>query len=298
LVRYFIKFFFENPNNLMAVIKHNLSGVLEKKIDTENNSNADENVSQKCQQCQHMNVLLAPNDYGRTLCGEMVARRGGGKKECGAYAIAVALRASLPQQPPPEALQLSTADTYFLEEIWRGYGHKDAHLWLKQQQEIKKDRNSDTASTHSWDSYASSVMSLASEPSGISEVSVASAESTVSARSRVHAAQDRAREGKIAALHPILQQVVDGGAPPSQAAVTRTSLLTPSTQSTCTATNGANSAVVVQSSGHEVSLKDELGRDCGMNMPQDMTQGDIDRSGLMYTDAAHLVRDQPRTQTF
>jgi len=240
----------------------------------------------------------ALRDFTRTSFEVMVARGGEGKKGCGAYAIAVALRAVVPQQPSAESLQLSTADTYFLEEIWRGYGHKDAHLWLKQQQEIKKDRNSDTASTHSWDSYASSAMSLASEPSGISEVSLASAESTVSARSRVHAAQDRAIDGKIAALHPILQQVVDGAVPPSKAAMTKTSLLAQSKQSTRTETNCANSAVVVQSLEHEVSHEDELGRDCGMNMPQDITQGDIDRSGLMYTDAAHLVRDHPRTQTF
>ena len=123
---------------------------------------------------------------------------------------------------------VSTADRFFVDEIWRVFGKEAAVDWVMQQNH--KRCISDSSSTHSCDSLVSSAPSVSSAASAHSVDSVVSSASTersgtrpvllTSKSGRVlcfsgeAACKERggsgASTGSVGALHPLLQAVAHG----------------------------------------------------------------------------------------
>ena len=235
------------------------------------------------------------------------------------------------------SVQLSVVDKFFVEEIWRTCGKKEARHWIRQETEFLLG-SSDSASTFSCDSIGSSagLFSMNYERSGLSTLSWQSQESAaLSSSSTVVAcrgAQDEVRGTKetkdsqdvptsSAGLHFLLKGVIECGShywnvelrkvdvhtkkakdASSQDSEDPMASTPPSLPCDDAQLQEAEDPLAlpplgfVSSRRSDSTFSEEDPFDCppdGFTLPfsrSTVKADEFDRRGLLYTDAAHLVR--------
>lgn len=219
---------------------------------------------------------------------------------------------------------LTTVELYFVEEIMRLKGKQVALDWIRREKESES-LNSDACSTRSSESFASSCggVSLATEASGLSTTSTHSMESTRSSASTV-AGTHRARAGGAAGerkepattgrLHQLLLHVVEDIPPesgpgrscqlhksnsaPIEGVAHSPKAYDPALLSRFSVDGGisrllsAELELARQSDSQLAALSEvnaEIERKADEVAKAKALTESVDRSGLLYTDAAHLV---------
>ena len=208
---------------------------------------------------------------------------------------------------------LSTVDWYFAEEIWRSYGKEEAQQWILLQR--KEQMMSDSASACSGDSYSRSCgsMSVASDSSG---VSTASTISTTRRKPVMNTRKEAGKEGwrqdsstdddetKRWARQQKEQMIANFIAEMSSDCSIGTTAAQAQTEVPGNRTSPGR-ANFRRSSEPVISLEAALpaqksasslirsASSLNVAMGATQEQAEIDRSGLLYTDAAYLVTQQP-----
>jgi hypothetical protein len=204
---------------------------------------------------------------------------------------------------------LSTVEIYFAEEIWRKYGKEEAQQWILLQR--KEQMMSDSASACSGDSYSRSCggMSVASDSSG---TSTASTISTTRRKPVVNTKKEAGKEGwrqesstddeetKRWARQQKEQMIAKFIAEMSSDCSIGTTGAQTEVPGNRTSPGRANprrcsEPVICLEVGPPVqrgesSLKRSVSS-LNVALAATQEQADIDRSGLLYTDAAYLVAD-------
>ena len=190
------------------------------------------------------------------------------------------------EQPAGAAAQQpSLADKYFLEEIWRTYGRKAAREW------IQLEREGDCASQTSETAPAlSSDFSSSSSASTTSASSFAGSFGAGVACDDVHAAREHA-PAHCPPLHPVLKCLVDGAAPAALAGASVPFWDIPVAERSRSGGQEGSERGLGMSGGGDI-LSEMYSQKLKFVEPTVHAES-MDRSGLMYTDAAHLVSERP-----
>jgi len=204
---------------------------------------------------------------------------------------------------------LSTVEIYFAEEIWRKYGKEEAQQWILLQR--KEQMMSDSASACSGDSYSRSCggMSVASDSSG---TSTASTISTTRRKPVMNTRKEAGKEGwrqesstddeetKRWARQQKEQMIANFIAEMSSDCSIGTTAAQTEVPGNRTSPGRANSRrcsepVINLEVGPPVqrSASSLIKSASSLNVALAATQeqAEIDRSGLLYTDAAYLVAE-------